>query len=242
MAPTYTPKAWHLIIVAMIAVFDLIVLYMVLKPNVADEYRAYYIDRTASCFPRADNVANGYYPLGEPITFVPDRNGFELDTIRWCGFMPPSNTGIRSFGDYGILRIKMPLPDDDFLLTFTSWGNTDSSKPERDVQVLVKDTRVGTLEFTSAKRIDGKFLVPQVVARGGGKDAAGNNIVTIKFMVPRTGTPGTNSEPVTLQLRLESLRLAPLKSIAAEMAVRAGRPREPKVSEPSSSSASSANS
>ena len=240
MAPTYTPKAWHLLIVAMIAVFDLIVLYMVLKPNVADEYRAYYIDRSASCFPRADNVATGYYPLGEPLSFVPDRNGYTLDTTRWCGFMPPSNTGIRSFGDYGILRIKMPLPDDDFLLTFTSWANTDSSKPERDVQVLVNDTRVGTLEFTSAKRIDGKFLVPQVVARGGGRDAAGNDIVMIKFMVPRTGPPGTNSEPVTLQLRLESLRFAPLKSIAAEMAVRTGRRSEPKVSEPVSSSVSSA--
>lgn len=239
MPPTYTPKAWHLLIVVMIAVFDLVVLYMVLKPNVADEYRAYYIDRSASCFPRADNVANGYYPLGEPITFVPDRNGYELDTIRWCGFMPPSNTGIRSFGDYGVLRIKMPLPDDDFLLTFTSWANTDSSKPERDVQVLVNDTRVGTLEFTSAKRINGKFLIPQVVARSGGKDAAGNDIVTIKFMVPRIGTPGTNSEPVTLQLRLESMRLAPLKSIATEMAIRAGRRSEPRPSEPASSDVAS---
>ena len=243
MAPTYTPKAWHLIIVAMIVVFDLIVFYMVLKPNVTDDYRAYYIDRSASCFPRADNVANGYYPLGEPVTFVPDRNGYELDTIRWCGFMPPSNTGIRSFGDYGILRIKMPLPDDDFLLTFTSWANTDSSKPQRDVQVLVNDTRVGTLEFTSAKRIDGKFLIPQVVARSGGKDAAGNDIVTIKFMVPRTGAPGTNSEPVTLQLRLESMRFAPLKSIANEMAIRAGGRSEPKSTGPSSSEpASPANS
>ena len=126
----------------------------------------------------------------------------------------------------------MPLPDGDLLLTFTSWGNTHSSKPERDVQVLVNDTRVGTLEFTSGKRINGKFLVPQVVARGGGKDDAGNDIVMIKFLVPRTGAPGTNSEPVTLKLRLESLRFAPLKAIAAEMAVRTGRRSEPTVSEP----------
>lgn len=218
--PNYTPRAWHLIIVAMIAVFDLIVLYMVIKPNVTDDYRAYYIDRSASCFPRADNVATGYYPLGEPISFVPDRNGYTLDTVRWCGFMPPSNTGIRSFGDYGVLRVLMPLPDDDFLLTFTSWANTDSSKPERDVQVLVNNERVGTLAFTSGKRIDGKFLIPHVVARAGGKDAAGNDIMLIKFMVPRTGAPGTNSEPITLQLRLESMRIAPLKTIAAEMAAR----------------------
>ena len=240
MVPTYQPRAWHLIVVALIVVFDLIVLYMVIKPNVTDDYRAYYIDRSASCFPRADNVATGYYPLGEPITFVPDRSGFDLDTIRWCGFMPPSNTGIRSFGDYGVLRINMPLPDDDFLLTFSSWANTDSSKPERDVQVLVNDERVGTLEFTSAKRVDGRFLVPQIVARAGGKDESGNDIVTIKFMVPRTGPPGTNSEPVTLQLRLEALRLAPLKGIATELALRSKPPEEPSSSsEPPSGSSGS---
>ena len=111
------------------------------------------------------------------------------------------------------------------------------------MQVQVNDTRVGTLEFTSAKRIDGKFLIPQVVARSGGKDAAGNDIVTIKFMVPRTGAPGTNSEPVTLQLRLESMRFAPLKSIANEMAIRAGGRSEPQTAGPSSSEpASPANS
>ena len=238
MAPTYQPRAWHLAVVAMIVVFDLIVLYMVLKPNVTDDYRTYYIDRSASCFPRADNVATGYYPLGEPISFVPDRSGYELDTVRWCGFMPPSNTGIRSFGDYGILRIRMPLPDDDFLLTFSSWANTDSSKPERDVQVLVNDERVGTLAFTSAKRIDGRFLVPQIVARAGGKDENGNDVVEIKFMVPRTGPPGTNSEPITLQLRLEALRLAPLKSLTAELMARSNPIEEPSSSEPPSSSTS----
>jgi len=59
MAPTYQPKAWHLVVVALIVLFDLVVLYMVLKPNVTNDYRAYYIDRSSSCFPRADNVATG---------------------------------------------------------------------------------------------------------------------------------------------------------------------------------------
>ena len=208
MPPLYRPRAWHLIAVACIAVFDAVVLYMVLFPQVAPDYRAYYITRTASCFPR---IISGFYPLGEPVSFVPDRNGYKLDTIRWCGFMPPSSTGIRSFGDYGILRMQVPLPDDDLLLTFESWANTDSSKPERDVDVVVNGENVGTLEFTSSARINGKMIIPQTIARLGGKDSHGNDIVEIKFVVPRTGPPGTNSEPVTLQLRLEALRLTPLK-------------------------------
>lgn len=207
MPPLYRPRAWHLAIVALIAVFDLVVLYMVLFPHVADDYRAYYIDRSASCFPR---VTSGFYPLGEPVSFVPGRSGYKRDTIRWCGFMPPSKTGIRSFGDYGVLKIRTPLPDDDLLLTVSSWANTDSSKPERDVQVVVNGENVGTLVFKSAKRVNGKFVIPQRVAKLAGKDAAGNDVLEIKFEVPRTGPPGTNSEPVTLQLRLEAMRLVPL--------------------------------
>ncbi|HVY51264.1 MAG TPA: hypothetical protein VHA07_06830 [Devosia sp.] len=212
MPPTYRPRAWHLVIVALIALFDLLVLYMVLFPDVSDDYRAYYIDRTASCFPR---VTSGFYPLGEPVSFVPGRSGYKLDTIRWCGFMPPNNTGIRSFGDYGVLKIRTPLPDDDLLLTFSSWANTDSNKPRRDVDVVVNGEKIGTLSFASAKRVNGSFVIPQRVAKLAGLDARGNDVLEIKFVVPRIGPPGTNSEPVTLQLRLEAMRLVPLGNAIA---------------------------
>jgi hypothetical protein len=217
MPPRYRPRAWHLIVVALIAIFDLGVLYLVLFPKVSDDYRAYYIERSASCFPR---VISGYYPLGEPVSFIPGRSGFKHDSIRWCGFMPPSNTGVRSFGDYGIFRIATKLPDDDLLLTFSSWANTDSSKPERDVDVVVNGENVETLAFKSARRINGKIIIPEQIAKLGGEDAHGNNIVEIKFVVPRTAPPGLNSEPITLQLRLEALRLASLseavKLVAAD--------------------------
>ena len=233
MPPVYKPRSWHLLAVALIALLDLVVLYMVIKPNVTDDYRAYYIDRTASCFPRADNVATGYYPLGEAISFVPDRSGYKQDTVRWCGFQPPSNTGIRSFGDYGVIRMKLPLPDDDLLLTFSSWANTDSGKPERDVQVLVNGERVGTLPFKTAKRMNGRIVIPQRVAQAGGKDADGNDILLIRFEVPRTGPAGTNSEPVTLQLRLEAMRVSALGNTTIVLAP--GGPQT-KEAEPSSAS------
>lgn len=217
MPPVYRPRAWHLIVVALIAIFDLGVLYMVLFPRVSDDYRAYYIDRSVSCFPR---VISGYYPLGEPISFVPGRSGYTRNSIRWCGFMPPSNTGVRSFGDYGIFRIVTKLPDDSLLLTFSSWANTDSSKPERDVDVVVNGENVETLVFKSARRVNGKIVIPEQIAKLGGEDAHGNNIIEIKFVVPRTAPPGLNSEPITLQLRLEALRLVPLSQtsmlVAAE--------------------------
>jgi hypothetical protein len=202
MPPRYRPRAWHLLIVAAIAVFDLVALYMVLNPRVTDDYRAYYIDRTSSCFPR---LTSGYYELGRPVTFVPGRNGFALDTLRWCGFTPPSATGIRSFGDYGILRLNFPVPDTDLLLTFSSWTNTSSDKPERRVLVIVNDEQVGTLVYKSRDRVNGHIAIPARLAKLSGPDG-----LEIRFQVPRIGPPGTNSEPVTLQLRLEALRLSVL--------------------------------
>ena len=229
MPPLYRPRAWHLIVVALIVAFDLGVLYMVLFPKVSDDYRAYYIERSASCFPR---VVSGYYPLGEPISFIPGRSGYTRDSIRWCGFMPPSNTGVRSFGDYGIFRIVTKLPDDDLLLTFSSWANTDSSKPERDVSVVVNGETVDTLVFKSARRVNGKIVIPEQIAKLGGEDAHGNNIIEIKFVVPRIAPPGLNSEPITLQLRLEAMRLAPLSQAGRLVA-----PEEPPRPGSSSSSA-----
>jgi hypothetical protein len=218
MPPIYRPRLWHLVAIGLIAIFDLGVLYMVLNPRVSDDYRAYYITRTASCFPR---LISGFYPLGEPLSFVPgSHNGYDLDTTRWCGFLPPSSTGIRSFGDYGILKLKFPDPGEDLLLTFTSWVNSGADKPARPVEVLVNGDRVGTLNFTSFARIDGKIIIPASVV------AAGKGEMEIRFNVPRTGPPGTNGEPVTLQLRMESLRLVALSEAPPGMigAKKAGSP------------------
>jgi hypothetical protein len=72
------------------------------------------------------------------------------------------------------------------------------------VQVVVNGERVGTLTFTSFARINGRMIIPARLV------AAGKGEMEIRFNVPRTGPPGTNGEPVTLQLRLEALRLVPV--------------------------------
>ncbi len=208
MRITYKPRLWQFVIVVLIAIMDLVVLYMVLNPKVEDDYRAYYIDRSASCFPR---LISFHYPLGTPVSFVPGRNGYKRDTIRWCGFMPPNNVGIKSFGDYGILKMKFPVPDNDLLLTFSSWVNTGSDKPPRDVNVVVNGERLATLTFDTAKRLNGKLVIPAFLAK------RGDGGLEIKFEMPRIAPPGTNSEPVTLQLRLEAVRVSVLgeKRVAA---------------------------
>ena len=216
MEPTYHPRLWHLIVTLFVAVFGAVVLWMILNPRVADDYRNYYIDRSWSCFPRQISF---FYPLGEPVTFVKDRPGYERDTIRWCGFMPMKNDGIKSFGDYGILKFKFPIPDEDLLLTFSSWANTNSSKPARDVTINVNGTDIGTITFKDAKRVNGNMIIPEAVAK-----ASPDGIMEVRWKVPRTAPPGTNSEPITLQVRLEAVRIVPVSKAPPPATTSVGEP------------------
>ena len=216
MEPTYQPRLWHLIVTLFVVVFGGAVLWMILNPRVADDYRNYYIDRSWSCFPREISY---FYPLGEPVTFVAGRPGYERDTIRWCGFMPIKNDGIKSFGDYGILKLKFPIPDEDLLLTFSSWANTNASKPERQVTVSVNGKSVGIVTFKDAKRVNGSFVIPAALAK-----ASPDGVMEVRWDVPRIAPPGTNSEPVTLQVRLEAVRIVPVSKAPPPATTTVGEP------------------
>jgi hypothetical protein len=197
----YTPRPWQLGAALALMLFGAVVVWMIGHPRVDDDYRRYYIERSWSCFPR---LITFHYPLGAPVSFVTGRNGYTRDSIRWCGFMPMKTDGIKSFGDYGILKMRLAPQEEDLLLSFSSWANTNASKPARTVEVLANGTAVGRVVFKDARRVNGKMVIPRDVA------AAGDGFLEIRFAVPRLAPPGTNSEPVTLQLRLEAVRVVPV--------------------------------
>jgi hypothetical protein len=214
--PTYQPRLWHLIVTLFVALFGAVVLWMILNPRVADDYRNYYIDRSWSCFPR---LITHYYPLGEPVSFVDGRPGYKRDSIRWCGFMAKKSDGIKSFGDYGILKLKFDIPDEPLLFTFSSWANTNSNKPAYDVDIVVNGTTLGKVTYKDAARVNGSFVIPEDIAK-----SAADGMVEIRWVVPRIAPPGTNSEPVTLQVRLEAIRLVPLSKAPPAGTTEIGEP------------------
>ncbi|MEQ1769097.1 MAG: hypothetical protein ABL879_04600 [Devosia sp.] len=205
--PLYRPRAWHLIFVALFGLFELGVAWLALHPTVADDYRAYYIDRTSSCYPRADTIATGYYPLGEPVAFTPGRNGFARDTLRSCGLMAANAQGLRSFGDYGILKFRFTVPDDDLLFTLTTSATVNKDDPPRKIFVEANGTDIGSYVLRDSKPLFTSFVIPREVVAANSEGG-----VDIRLKVPRTGPPGTNKEPVTLQLRVETLRLVAARS------------------------------
>lgn len=84
---------------AILALFELAILWQGLHPNVSDDYRAYYIDRTTTCLPQP---VTGEYVLGTKLDFRSE--GDETRELRPCGWTGPVGDGTHSVGQTSRLR------------------------------------------------------------------------------------------------------------------------------------------
>ena len=122
---------------ALLAGFELTVLWQALHPRVSDDYRAYYIDRTTTCLPQ---IVTGAYELGTTIDFRAD--GDETRELRPCGWTGPYVTGLHSVGQSSRLRFHVGAPR-DLLLTLELTGVTLSGPPQQRVVVSAGDLALG---------------------------------------------------------------------------------------------------
>lgn len=84
---------------ALLAVFELAVLWQALHPSVPDNYRAYYIDRTTTCLAQP---VSGDYMLGTALDFR--SGGDDTRALRPCGWDGPAGDGMHSIGQTSRLR------------------------------------------------------------------------------------------------------------------------------------------
>ncbi|PXA98852.1 hypothetical protein DMC47_06575, partial [Nostoc sp. 3335mG] len=88
---------------ALLALFELAVLWQALHPDVSDEYRAYYIDQTTTCLPQP---VTGEYTLGTVLNFR--SGGDNTRELRPCGWDGPAGDGMHSIGETSRLRFAVP--------------------------------------------------------------------------------------------------------------------------------------
>lgn len=87
---------------AILALFELAVLWQALHPNVSENYRAYYIDRTTTCL---QQPVTGEYVLGTELNFRSE--GDETRELRPCGWTGPAGDGTHSVGETSRLRFTV---------------------------------------------------------------------------------------------------------------------------------------
>lgn len=88
------------LLVGLVALFELVVVWLMLHPNVPPDYRAYYIDKTTTCL---NQPVSGSYTLGTTVRFTPeDKDAAKL--IRVCGLEGPTGDGNHAVGTSSRLR------------------------------------------------------------------------------------------------------------------------------------------
>ena len=85
--------------------------------------------------------------------------------------------------------------------------------------IAVNGQRLGVITFKDAGRVNGTIIIPQAVAK-----SAEDGMLEVRWEVPRIAPPGTNTEPVTLQVRLEAVRIVELSKAPPPGTTPVGKP------------------
>lgn len=126
---------------ALLAAFELWVVWLMLHPAVPADYRAYYIDQTTTCL---NQPVSGEYAPGTTVSFLPDGRA-AAKPIRVCGWEGPAGDGTHAVGTSARLRFAMAPPGRPLALRLglVAISRAGVGQPQR-VAVSVNGEAVGT--------------------------------------------------------------------------------------------------
>lgn len=124
---------------AILALFELAVLWQALHPNVSPNYRAYYIDKSTTCLAQP---STGDYILGTEIDFT--DKGPNTEQLRPCGWDGPSGDGVHSIGTSS--RLKFAVGEKRDLILMLELATTTIPGPaEQPVRVAANGETLSVL-------------------------------------------------------------------------------------------------
>jgi hypothetical protein len=182
---------------ALIAATELAILWQGLHPQVPDDFRAYYIERTTTCLPQP---VTGDYALGTEIDFR--SGGPDTRELRPCGWEGPAGDGMHSIGETSRLRLAvgaaLPL---ELMLELT--GVTLPGPGTQRVLVSVNGLAVGEADVAPGETGRFTFPVPPAALDTGFADIA------LDFPDAISPRPGmSNTQWRAVKLTAASLRPA----------------------------------
>ncbi len=130
---------------ALLALFEIVVLWQALHPDVSDDYRAYYIERTTTCLPQP---VTGNYVLGTELDFRSE--GDETRELRPCGWTGPAGDGTHSVGETSRLRFAVDAPG-PLTLMLELTGVTLPGPAQQRVLISANGQEIGEIAVTPDK-------------------------------------------------------------------------------------------
>lgn len=162
-------------LVALVALFELAVFWLMLNPDVPADYRAYYIDRTTTCL---NQPVPGTYALGSIIDFT-SHGAAGAKPVRVCGWEGPVGDGTHAVGTSSRLRFVYDEPAAGLALTLRMVAVKRGGEPTlQRVEVAFNGTVIDTLTVTADAPQDFTVDVPSDLA------SAANGRVELELRFP----------------------------------------------------------
>jgi len=162
-------------LVAIVALFELGVFWLMLHPNVSADYRAYFIDKTTTCL---NQPVAGTYTLGKTIDFTPP-GADDAKPVKVCGWEGPVGDGTHAVGTSTRLRFVYAEPVTGGLaLKLRMIAVNIGGQPTQRVEVDFNGTAIDTVTVTPDAPQDFTVTVPADLA------ATANGRVELELRFP----------------------------------------------------------
>jgi hypothetical protein len=194
-------RAGLYLLVVLVLAFEASVAALMLRPRVADDYRAFYIERSTDCFPLP---ISGRYRLGTAVSFLAGAPSAPATAIKVCGWTDPADTGTWSVGREARLRFRFAAAPADVLIGIDMLAFVAEGLPEQRVTVVVNGEELDTIRMGSLSTALKIFRIPrQLILDHWG-------YVDLAFRFPDAASPaalGLSNDQRLLAIRLQSVRL-----------------------------------
>jgi hypothetical protein len=167
---------------AVLALFELAVLGMSMRPQVSDAYREYYITRENECWRRWLPVRS----FGTQIHFGLDNGKPRASAWGYmaCGWSDPERWGTWTIGNVAEINLKVPATSSDLLLR-AELRSFAGERPNQEVQVLADGIPVADWILPSGKRRRMQARIPH--------DLVSDGMVQIRFVIAYPSAPSETS-------------------------------------------------
>jgi hypothetical protein len=193
-----TPASWWLYAaVAGFALVELIIAWLALHPNVPDDYRAYYLDKTTTCLAQP---VTGAYRLGTRVDFR--SGGPNTRELRPCGWEGPVGDGMHAVGETSRLYFSLGK-EGAFVMTIEMTAVTLPGPAEQRVVISGNGVELQTVSIPPGETRAFDVLIPEGVV---GADGA----IAIALDFPDAISPGPGSANTRKRsIKLVAARIEP---------------------------------
>jgi hypothetical protein len=182
-----------------VALFELVVFWLMLHPTAPPDFRAYYIDKTTTCL---NQPVAGTYALGTRVDFT-DKGREVAKPLRVCGWQGPVGDGNHAVGTSARLRFVYTEPAVPQRLELTLVAIERDEQPTQRVVVRFNGEEIETVIVSADEPQEFTLAIPAELG------LAANGRVELELAFPDAVRSDTSPDTQARSIKLLAAALLP---------------------------------